>query len=96
VVAAQKRGSEDLLGGADTQLSWRAATAAGLGLDSFWACGCGSCVLCPGGLLRRRAGTTSPLFPAGGMGAASLDRIMAAVLGFLSRQDKDLSNAYLH
>jgi hypothetical protein len=34
--------------------------------------------------------------PAGSMGVAGLDRIMAAVLGFLSRQDKDMSDACLH
>jgi hypothetical protein len=53
-------------------------------------------VLGPGGLLRRRAGSPSPLLPIGGMGAASLYQIMAAVLGFLSHQNEDLSDACLH
>jgi hypothetical protein len=55
----------------------------------------GGCMLDPCGLFRRLAGS-SPLLPAGGVGAAGLDRIMAAVLGFLSRQDEDLSDACLH
>jgi hypothetical protein len=61
-------------------------------------CGCCSegCVLDPCGLFWQLAGSSSPLFPTGGVGAASLDRIMVAVLGFLSRQDEDLSDACLH
>jgi hypothetical protein len=48
-----RRGSKVLLGSADVHLPRRAAAVAGLGLDSFEACRCGSCVLGPGGLLWR-------------------------------------------
>jgi hypothetical protein len=46
--------------------------------------------------LRRLVGSSSPLLPASGMGAAGLDRTMAAILGFLSCQDEDLSDGCLH
>jgi hypothetical protein len=42
------------------------------------------------------AGPSSPLLPTGGVGAAGLDRIMVAVLRFISSQDKDLSDACFH
>lgn len=76
-MATLRRRSELFLGGADVQMPWRAAAAAGGGLDPIWVC---SCVLGPGGLLRRRAGLSPLLLPAGGVGAAGLARIMAAVL----------------
>jgi hypothetical protein len=95
-MAALRRGSEDLLGIADTQLPWWVADAADLCLDSFWTYGCDSCMLALGGMLWRWEGPSSPLLPAGGVGATGLDRVMAVVLGFLSRQDEELSGACLH
>jgi hypothetical protein len=53
-------------------------------------------VLDPCGLFRRLAGSSSSLLPASGMVVAGLDRIIADVLGFLSRQDEDLSDACIH
>jgi hypothetical protein len=47
-------------------------------------------------LFQRLTGSSSPLLPAGGVGAAGLDRIMAVILGFLSHQDEDLSDECLH
>jgi hypothetical protein len=85
VVATLRRGSEHLLGGVDAHLPWRAAAAEDLRFYSFWARGCDGCILSPGRLLRRWARPSSPLLPAGGVGAAGLDRIMATVLVFLSR-----------
>jgi hypothetical protein len=92
---ALRRRSEDLPDGANAQLPWR-ATAAGLGLDLLWACGCGGYVLRPGGLLWRRIGPSFPLLLGGGARAAGLNQIMEGVLGFLSHQNKDLSDTYRH
>jgi hypothetical protein len=52
-------------------------------------------MLDPCGLFQRLAESSSPLLPAGGVGAAGLNRIMVVVLVFLSCQDEDLSDACL-
>jgi hypothetical protein len=91
VVAALVRISEDLLGGTDVLLPWRAAAATGLvwmrsGSVDVMASACFD----SRGLLRWRAGSSSPLLLDG------LDRIKEAVLGFLSHQDEDLPDSCLH
>ena len=97
LVAALVRIGEDILGGADVLLPWRAVAALGLAwIRSGPAASVAAAFFDPVGLLRWPAGSSSPLLPAGNVGAAGLVRIKAAVLGFLSRQDKDLPVACLY
>ena len=83
---------------------WRgraAAMAGGSYIGSAWirsehAASVTAACFDPAGLLRWRVGSSSPLLLAGGVGATSLVPMKVLVLGFVSRQDKDLLVACLH
>ena len=97
LVAALVQIDEDFLGGADVLLPWRAAAAPGLAwIRSDPAASMAAACFDPVGLLHWRTGSSFPLLPAVSVGAAGLVRIKAAVLGFLSRQEKDLPVACLY